>query len=183
MFLGVSGSGKGTQAALLAQVLLHARVVSTGEAFRSIVKRKNFLGNYIRKIYDRGGLMPYWAAAHVWLNIFFQNLQQNESIIFEGAPRRIEEAPMLDHFMRDIGRSLPIAIYLKLSSREAERRLLSRGRYDDNNHAIRGRIKFFHEHVQPVIEYYRRHQRLITIEGERSVGEIQSDIRKALRLR
>lgn len=183
VFLGISGSGKGTQAEFLRRSLRKSRILSTGDGFRRISSRPNFLGRYIREIYRRGGLMPYWAAAHVWLGNFFSRLSREEHIIFEGAPRRVEEAPVLDDFMRDVGRELPVAIYVRLPERAARERLLGRGRDDDNRRAITGRFAFFREHVTKVIVYYRRRGRLITINGEQSVEAVWRDIKKALRLR
>lgn len=182
VFLGISGSGKGTQAELIRRSLAKSRIVSTGDGFRRISNRPNFLGRYVREIYHRGGLMPYWAAAHVWLDDFFARLSREEHIIFDGAPRRVEEAPMLDAFMRDVGRPLPAAIYLRLPARLARERLLARGRSDDRPRAIDERFGFFIKHVQPVIRYYRRHGRLITINGDQSIDAVRRDIRRALKL-
>ena len=183
ILLGVSGSGKDTQAKFLRRALPRARIISTGDSFRAIARRKSLVGRYIGGIMQRGGLVPYWAAAYVWLNKFCSELGGDESVIFTGAPRRIEEARMLDDVMRDLGRALPEAIYLELTEREAKRRLLNRGRYDDTPRAIVGRVRFFREHVRPVIRYYRGRGRLITINGDQRVPAVWRDIRKALRLR
>lgn len=183
VFLGISGSGKGTQADFIRRSLAKSRIVSTGDGFRRILSRPNFLGRYIGGIYRRGGLMPYWAAAHVWLDDFFLRLDRKEHIIFDGAPRRVKEAPMLDDFFSDVGRPLPLAIYLRLPARIARKRLLSRGRSDDHPRAIDERFSFFIKHVIPVIRYYRRHGRLITINGDQSIDAVRRDIRHALKLR
>lgn len=181
-FLGISGSGKGTQAERLLKVLPRSVNISTGEAFRRIAVRSNLVGRFTRGVLSRGGLMPYWAPAYVWLNAFFERLRGNESIIFDGAPRLVAEAEMMDDFMRDVGRPLPVAVYLKLSPRAARDRLLARGRADDNARAIAGRFAFFRRNVRPVIAYYRHHRRLIVINGEQSPAEVWRDIRHALQL-
>ena len=181
-FLGISGSGKGTQAERLLKVLPRSVNISTGGAFRRIATRSNRVGRFTRGVLIRGGLMPYWAPAYVWLNAFVERLKGDESIIFDGAPRWVAEAEMIDDFMHDIGRHLPVAIYLKLSARAARERLLARGRGDDNARAIAGRFAFFRRNVRPVIAYYRRHRRLMVINGEQSPAEVWRDIRTALRL-
>ncbi|MBI4132555.1 MAG: nucleoside monophosphate kinase [Candidatus Sungbacteria bacterium] len=181
-FLGISGSGKGTQAERLLRALPRSVDISTGGAFRRIAARSNLVGRFTRRVLSRGEIMPYWAPAYVWLNAFFERLKGDESIIFDGAPRLVAEAEMMDDFMRDVGRPLPIAIYLELSPRAARERLLARGRADDNARAIAGRFAFFRRNVRPVIAYYRRHRRLIVINGEQSPAEVWRDIRTALQL-
>lgn len=182
VFLGISGSGKGTQAKRLLRILPRAVDISTGSAFRRVSKRKNLVGRFIAGIMRRGAIMPYWGPAYVWLNEFFERLQGDENLVMDGAPRLVEEARMLDDFMRDVGRPLPIAIHLWLSPREARQRLFKRGRFDDNRRAIAGRFQFFRQHVQPVIRYYRRHRRLITVNGAQPVPAVWREIKRKLRL-
>ncbi len=183
VFLGISGSGKGTQTELLLKALNNSKNVSTGEGLRKIARNKNLASRYIREVMRRGGLVPYWGAAYVWLSQFFENLKGDENVVFDGAPRRIEEAHMMDDFMMNVGRELPLAIYVKLTRKEAFRRLLKRGRFDDNVKAIRGRFDFFEKHVKPVIDYYQKRKRLVVIDGGRSVSEVWGDLRRALRLK
>ncbi len=181
-FLGISGSGKGTQAARLLRVLPKGVNLSTGRTFRRAAKRSIRVGRFVKGIIERGGIMPYWAAAYVWLNAFFEHLQGDESIVLDGAPRLVAEARMIDDFMHDVGRPAPVAIYLLLHEAEAMRRLLARRRSDDTPSAIRRRFRWFKKHVRPVAAYYRRRGRLITINGDQPVPAVWRDIRKALRL-
>ena len=181
VFLGISGSGKGTQAKFLER-RIRGRILSTGVAFRAVARTRTFLGRYVADVMRRGGLMPYWGPVYFWLHDSFAHLRREEHIIFEGSPRRIEEAPILDQFMRDLGRPLPIAIYIKLSPREARRRLLERRRSDDTLRAITNRFAFFREHVTGVIRYYQRRDRLITVNGDQSPEAVWRDIRNALRV-
>lgn len=183
VFLGISGSGKGTQAALLMKALPKSVNVSTGDGLRRIRRKNNLVGRYVRGILDRGLLMPWWAPTYLWLSAFIEKLAGDENLIFDGAPRRIEEARAMDSFMRDIGRPLPVAIYIRLLRREAEHRLLKRGRHDDNRRAIAGRFRFFETNVRPVINYYRRKKRLIAVNGDQEVLAVWRDIKRALNLK
>ncbi len=183
VFLGLSGSGKGTQAAHLLRVLPRSMNISTGAAFRRMAGRRNLTGRYIRNILRRGALVPYWAPIYVWLDAFFRRMAGDEHVVFDGAPRRVEEAQVMDDFMRDVGRPLPVAIYLRLPETRARKRLLGRGRADDRSSAIAGRFRFFREHVLSVIGYYRRRGRLITINGDQPIPAVWRDIKRALGIR
>lgn len=182
VFLGISGSGKGTQADFLMKALPRTVNISTGDGLRWIMRRKNAVGRYLRGVLTRGGLAPLWSVAYIWLSEFVENLRGDENVILDGAPRRVDEARLMDDFMRDVGRELPVAVYLKLSRREATRRLLKRGRFDDNPQAIEERFRFFKSRVQPVIRYYQKRGRLVVVSGEQSVPEVWRGIKKALRL-
>lgn len=182
VFLGISGSGKGVQARLLLAAVPRSSNISTGDYFRRVAQKNTLIGRYTRGVLRRGDLLPYWAAAHVWLSDFFEKLSGDEDVVFDGAPRRLEEARMLDDVMRDIGRALPVAIYLRLSRREALARLLKRRRFDDRESAIRERFRFFQRDVLPVVNYYRKRRRLFTINGEQPIPAVWRDIRKALHL-
>lgn len=182
VFLGISGSGKGTQTGFLMKALPYAKNISTGDRLRAISKKKNIAGRYISGILHRGGLTPYWAPASIWLADFVENLRAEDNLVFDGAPRLVKEALMMDDFMKDVGRPLPVAIYVKLSRGEAFRRLVKRGRFDDNKKAIRERFAFFETRVQPVIQYYKNRKRLVVINGDQDVNDVWRDIKKALRL-
>lgn len=183
VLLGVSGSGKGTQAERLRRALPRSVNLSTGATFRRFAKRPTLVGRFIKRVIERGSILPYWAPAYVWLNSFFERFRGDESIVFDGAPRLTAEARMLDDFMRDVGRPLPIAVYLVLGEGQAARRLLKRGRNDDTFSAIRRRFMWFRKHVRPVVAYYRRRRRLIIVNGNQLVPAVWRDIRKALKLR
>jgi adenylate kinase len=88
----------------------------------------------------------------------------------------------MDRVMSDLRRPLPVAVYLAVSEREAMRRLIARGRFDDTLAAIRRRFAYFRRDVFPVIAYYRRRRRLISINGDQPIDAVWRDIRRALRL-
>lgn len=184
IFLGLSGSGKDTQATYFERALgRRARRVSTGDGLRRAARRNSLVGHYIRGILKRGDLVPYWAPAYIWLDGFFRDLSGDEHLIFTGAPRRIEEAEMLDRVSTDLGRDLPRAILVEIPKAVAIKRLLQRGRADDNRTAMLGRFRFFKRYVQPVIRYYRTRARLITVDGNQPQQAVWREIKRKLKLR
>ena len=181
--LGPSGSGKDTQAEFLLKLLPKARRISTGDGMRRVMHEKNAVGEYVKMVHDHGKLLPAWTPIFLWLKEFFEHLDGDESVLFTSGPRRVEEARMLDQFLKDIGRPLPVVIYLRTSQSVAIGRLMKRRRSDDGIRAIRNRLAFFNKHVRPVLAYFRRSGRLIEIDGEKSIPEVWGEIKRKLRLK
>ncbi len=180
--LGPSGSGKDTQASFLLKALPSARRISTGDGLRRMSKRKGIIGVYVRSILHKGGLFPAWTPIYLWLSEIIERMDGDESFIFTSGPRRVEEARMLDQFLTDIGRPLPVVIYLRISQSVAIGRLMKRGRLDDGIRAIRNRLAFFKKHVRPVLAYFQKSGRLVEIDGEKAIPEVWAEIKRKLRL-
>lgn len=183
IFIGLSGSGKGTQVELIKQKLAPAQkthVISTGILLRALKERDTEMGHRVKKVLEQGGLMPSIVAVAVWLYEVC-NVHEDEGMIFEGSPRKILEAEMMDEILTFMGRKDSTKIiFLNVKLDEVVHRLLERGREDDVREAIEGRIAFFKEHVMPLIEYYRSQGRLIEIDGEQDVEKVHKDIVQAL---
>lgn len=183
-FIGISGSGKGTQAVRLVRALRPSYYLEVGRRVRRFVGRATIGGERITATTTRGELVPTWTLLAILGYELLARIPSRVHIVGDGTPRRLAEAKVWDEVMADAGRQLPIALYLTLSEREALRRLLKRGRgVDDDPAAIRRRFAYFRRDVLPVIAYYRRRGRLITVNGDQSVPTVWRDIRKALRLR
>lgn len=180
--LGVSGSGKDTQAGFLLRAITKARRISTGDGLRAMAKKRNAVGRYVRGVLRDGRLLPAWAPIYLWLSEFVERLRGDETTIFTSGPRRVDEAELLDAFCRDLGRDLPVMIHLNIPHAVARERLLSRRRGDDTPKVIAERLKFYEKHVRDVVRYYRRQGRCIEINGNQTPERVWSDIRKALRL-
>ena len=68
-----------------------------------------------------------------------------------------------------------------VSPKEAMKRLLKRGRHDDEKDDITNRLKWFRTEVMPVLRFFRKKRVCIDIEGERSVQKIHEDILRKLK--
>ena len=184
LFIGISGSGKGTQAAKLISALGSAYYLEIGRRVREYVGKRTIGGRIITRTTTRGELIPTWALLSLIGHEFLRRVPDGANIVADGTPRRLAEAKLWDRIMSDANRTLPHAIYLTLSERAAMRRLLDRGRNtDDRPAAIRRRFAYFRREVLPVVSYFRRHRRLITVNGDQSREEVWRDIKKALGLR
>lgn len=182
--LGRSGSGKGTQAHyILARLGETSRHVETGRFLRDIIEEPNPTTDIARRIMKEGRLFPGWFGAYTWLRQLIERGYAEFHLVVDGAPRRVSEAMLMDEVIEWHKRPAPLCIYVDVSEREATRRLLGRGRNDDNATAIRHRMAFFKEDMLPVVDYYKKKSRLIRINGERPIEEVWKEIDVALKTR
>ncbi len=180
--IGRSGSGKGVQAHLLLRARgTRIHHMETGRFLRDIVYRHtNPTTAIARRLMGQGKLFPAWFSAYTWLREIIEGGKANKEFLFDGAPRRIFEARLLDEVLTWHNRPKSLCIYLDVKERTAARRLFSRGRTDDTVQAIKSRMAYFRRDVLPVIAYYRRAGRLITVNGEEAPGIVFQNISKNL---
>lgn len=181
-FLGKPGSGKGTQAKFLSEVT-DWRVISSGEQFRAMAEEDTQVGHKIKIENDAGRLQPYWLATYLYLKAFFL-VRANEGVIFDGSGRNIQEAELISSSLAWLERPF-IVLNIQISDESARQRLALRknieSRTDDS--AVDERLKEYHEHTEPVMEFFRRKGVLIEIDGEPSPEEIATDIKKKLNIK
>lgn len=183
--LGRSGSGKGTQAKFILKRLGSGVChLETGRFLRSFIAHySNPTVLVAKKIMKKGGILPSWFPIYTWLKRFIEEGCGNKHLVFDGAPRKVLEAEIMDDVVKWHGRSLPLCIYVDVSEKEAIKRLLLRARSDDKVSAIRNRLKFFKNDVVPVVNYYKNHGRLIRVDGNPPVEKVWEQIDSALKKR
>ena len=201
VIIGVQGSGKGTQAKLLAESydLVH---VSVGDIFRWNVQHHTKLGAQVRRVVASGQLVDDELvetvvrdrlALHDW----------NYGFIVDGFPRNARQA---EFFLETY--DIDGVINLELPESEVERRVLGRRlcsgcgldynlighrpavddvcdvcrgtlvmRPDDTPEALAVRLHDYHEKTVPVIELFQRKEFVARIDATRSIETIQSEIR------
>lgn len=182
MVLGRSGSGKGTQARFILQKFgfKNGHHMETGRFLREFLKKNNHTSRIVRRLIEQGRIFPSWLPAYTWLKELIDKGASEKNLVFDGAPRRIWEAELLEEVMKCYRRSLPICIYIDISVAEATKRLLGRGRADDTSSLIHNRLSFFTKDVLPVIKYYQKRKRLLKVNGSPSEDEVRQDINRAL---
>lgn len=155
IFTGRPGSGKGTQAQLLAD-RLDIPHISTGDIFREEVKQKTPLGLQITESMKAGR----YTSDEITNEVIRKRLGQPDTakgFILDGYPRTLNQVEFLDSL--DV--TFDAVFDLHLDEEAAVNRLLLRAseqsREDDNEHTIRDRMKIYADTVGPVLDaYYRK---------------------------
>jgi len=184
IFIGRSGCGKGTQADLLSEFLcdkykscrtLH---IETGAFLREFIKGDSYTQTLSREIVENGGLMPEAVMVALWEDYLFTNYTGGENLIFDGCPRKLPEAQLLDSAFDFYKVQLPIVFHINVGRDWAVEKLTNRSRKDDNAEAIERRLKWFDVEVEPTINFYKNNPDYIFIEinGEQRIEEVQKEI-------
>ncbi|MBI5077886.1 MAG: nucleoside monophosphate kinase [Candidatus Yonathbacteria bacterium] len=189
IFIGRSGSGKGMQSGMLQKFLGEHTpenpilYIETGDHFRRHIKDSGYTWDLARKVNEEGGRQPDFLAVWIWSHLFIEKIRGGEHIIFDGMPRSLVEAQMLDTALLFYERKNPAVIFLNVSQGWAEDRLRGRGRADDlNPEVVAKRLAFFTKDVVPAIGYYREAPgySFFEVNGEQTPDEVFSDVKKAL---
>jgi adenylate kinase family enzyme len=186
IFIGRSGCGKGTQAELLKDRIhrwdekkRQILYVETGAHFRNFVRQEGYSSKLSNEIYQKAARQPDFLACYMWSTILVEELEPDMHLVFDGAPRSHGEAALLTTAMKFYKRERPIVIYIDVSVKWAEKRLLGRGRSDDKSlDKITKRLSWFEEDTWPAIEYFRTNNfyRFLHINGEQSIDKVHADI-------
>lgn len=125
--VGRSGCGKGTQAKLLMERFGNFFYISTGDLLRELGRTGTETGKKIKEVLDEGGLPFDDMATTLWMHAISFNVKEGQGIIFDGAPRRLQEAIDMVEFMTWLGRAnSTFYILLDISRQEAFDRLTKR---------------------------------------------------------
>ncbi len=195
IFFGMQGSGKGTLGKAIAQ-RYDMQIFETGGALRKLSSEESELGKKVKSIIEAGHLVSDEVVMEIVEN-FMNNLAPNTSVLFDGIPRKVDQAKLLNALLDKHARKY-IGVLLNLSKESALKRLTTRRicknckavypvfykkdtceacggelitRSDDNPQAIKTRLEAFEKETVPAIELYK--DSLITIDGEPSIEEVQ----------
>ena len=164
--MGLPGSGKGKQAELLSEKTGFP-IISTGGRLREIAKVGNVVGRKMAAIMNAGELVPSWFVQYLFQLALFE-AKEDDGIIFEGACRIETEARLFTEVCEWLGRDFRV-LHIKVSEAATAERLRKRqeveGRKDDDAAIFQNRLKNFHEHTAPAIEYFRSINKVIDIDG------------------
>jgi len=173
VLFGKPGAGKGTQASVLKEKfeLVH---ISTGDVFRYNISNRTELGTLAKSYMDKGELVPDSVTINMLSDEVDRSIAQAKGYIFDGFPRTTAQAKALDAFLSEKGMQVDATIALEADEDELTARLLERGktsgRTDDTDDSkIRTRFAEYNAKTAPLIEFYKKQNKLYSVNG---IGEI-----------
>lgn len=170
VLFGPQGSGKGTQAELLRE-RFGLFYFESGAYLRKVAETNEDL----RKMLDDGVLVPDIEMTS-YLTSFFDENSLYDDIIFDGFPRTVEQYDFLKVWLNEKQVKINIGIVLEISEAETIKRLMLRKREDDTIEAIKKRLELYHARTEPLIAKIENDSKVVKVNGERSVEEIQKDL-------
>ena len=182
VLFGPPGSGKGTQSEKLVEKYLLAHL-STGDILREEVKNQTETGKKAKAIMDKGELVSDSIVVEALENKTKTKLSA-PGIIFDGFPRTVPQAGMLDEMLKKYNLNIDLVIAIDVDEDELMKRLLGRaavlGRADDNEATIKNRIDVYKNQTLPLFEHYKKQGKLFPVNGIGTVDDIFGRITKII---
>ena len=204
VLLGPQGAGKGTQAQRISEKT-GAKHISTGDLVRAEIKSGSELGEKIKDYNDRGELVP----DEIIVEMMRPYLDEAASWILDGFPRNESQAEALDEMLGKIDAELDAAVALEAPDEALIQRLSGRRtseatgriyhvehdpppesseedpgpfiqRRDDTEEALRRRLEVYHEHTEPLKDYYAKRGILVTVDATQSIPDVTEDVLEAV---
>ncbi len=206
IILGPPGSGKGTQAKMLAEQY-GLRHLSTGDLFRKAMQSGTEVGVEAKSYIDRGELVP----DEVTWRIVATPLEEMDftGFILDGYPRTIHQAECLLYFLNKPHLAPPIVLSLEVPDADLVDRLSRRRmhrktgeiyhldynppppdvlpedlvhRRDDQPEVINHRLEVYHEQTEPIKAFYASHGHLYKVDGTGEIGDVHARVCDAVGL-
>ena len=178
LILGPQSSGKSTQGKLLAEHLGY-KFVSSGQVLRDLGERDNPVGAKLKEYWVSGELVPDELIEEILFPIF-----ENENypgFIIDGYPRNIGQLNSFLSFLGINDWAIGKIFYVHVGEEECLKRLKLRSdiekRPDEHEEAVRKRFQIYHNLTEPLLIEYERMGKLLKIDGERSIEDIQNDLK------
>jgi adenylate kinase len=205
ILVGKQGSGKGTQAKILAEKF-GFKIFETGGALRAIAKENSELGREVLAITTRGDLVPNEVVMKI-VSDFISKLEEGFSVIFDGIPRSEVQRISLEELLEKSGREFRV-LEVRLSNEEALARLSIRAqcgdcganfgsledictkcgsinvsrRADDTPESISKRLDNFDKFTAPLLSVWEDCGKLISVNGEQDIKLVTAEMLKELGL-
>ncbi|MFM6973140.1 MAG: adenylate kinase [Alphaproteobacteria bacterium] len=209
VFIGAPGSGKGTQAKILAKEY-NLECLSTGDLLRKEVENKSDIGQIAENLMTQGKLVD----DEIVIEIIKNNISKNDDkgYIFDGFPRNVHQAIMLEKMLTQLNKKIDKVINFDVNEEIIIKRISGRisckncgsvynkyynptvkdgicdncgsndlyQRADDNEETVKNRLEIFKKSSFPLIDFYEKKNLLVTIDAFKIVSLIFEDIKQAL---
>ncbi len=176
LIIGAPGSGKTTDAELIAEKNDNISHYSTGDMLRAEVASGSVLGLEIDNFISKGLIVPIKIAIETITNAI--KSAPSDVVILDGYPRSIEQMDALENFLKsDSTIKLSCVIEVAVSEETARDRVLGRARgADDNSEVFDNRMRVYIEPLAEIQDFYSAKDILKTISGEGTIEEIVAEM-------
>lgn len=205
ILFGSPGSGKGTQAMLLADAL-GVKQISLGDILREEVKKKSDLGQEVKSYMERGALVPDKLVSRV-----IEENVDGGGFLLDGYPRNLDQAKELDEILKRKSSAIDSVIYLDIDEQTIIDRLSKRRvckscganyhlkslpskkegicdrcgnelvqRKDDDPQVVKKRWAVFIEEVDKILDFYQKKRKLVKVNGRGGIKEVFKRVKQEL---
>ena len=186
VLLGPPGCGKVTQSKLLVEKDNFVQL-STGDLLRSETSNiDSDLGKKVKYLMESGELVPDDIVIDIIMNKVDEH--KNKSVVFDGFPRNLKQAEVLDSSLEKVSVKLDHVILFQIDFKILEERINKRisetkggeQRKDDNSETLLNRIEVFKSSTLPIVKYYEEKGIMSKIDGMQKVNEVYAEITKII---
>jgi adenylate kinase len=208
ILLGPPGSGKGTQAKMIADKY-KVKHISTGDILRENVRNGTPLGVEAKKFMNSGKLVP----DSLLIDIIKDRLAKPDvkaGWMLDGYPRTTPQAEALDKILPGLGQKIDVVLNVDVPDAELIKRVTGRRmckcgttyhvqfnppkvagkcdacgadlyqRQDDTEATVKERLQAYHAQTQPLIDFYNKRGIVANINGTGDIKAIFGNIAKVL---
>lgn len=183
LVLGPQGSGKGTQAKRVSAEFAIPHI-STGDMLRAAIAEESALGLQVKAVLGSGKLV----SDELTNDLVEERLGRPDAapgFVLDGYPRNSSQGEALDPMLERLGRgAVDLVLFFDLSDEIATERMLERavaeGRSDDTPEVIAKRLEIYHADTEPLVDRYRARGILVHLDADRSIDEVNGQIREAI---
>lgn len=183
IILGAPGSGKGTQAKLIADKY-NLNHISTGELIREEIENKTDFGIKIEKQIAKGEFASDEEAIDLVLNRI-KNYNTKDGFIFDGFPRTLNQAEIFYKLLTQNNVNIDCVLNLVVAEDLIFERISNRAKQenrpeDSSKDVIQTRIDIYKDRTKPVEDFYKKLGNFKEVNGNLEVDHVFKEITKAV---